>query len=94
MNLRIKEGGTVVKKANRVLGIVVISIIFFLLTVERAIADKIILDNGDSLTGTIEKMTDGKLTLKTDYAGNIEIQIGKSVTDYFRQSFSRPPHEW
>jgi len=40
-------------------------------------ADKIVLENGDTLTGTIEKVVDGKLTLKTDYAGPIEIQVAK-----------------
>jgi len=56
------------------LGGIFLTVLFY---TEGAIADKVILDNGDSLTGTIEKMTDGKLTLKTDYAGNIEIQMGK-----------------
>jgi len=40
-------------------------------------ADKIVLENGDTLTGTIEKVVDGKLTLKTDYSGPIEIQVAK-----------------
>jgi len=64
-------------KVNKVLGMVFISLIFFFLMVEGAIADKVILENGDTLTGTIEKMKDGKLTFKTDYAGTIEIQMGK-----------------
>ena len=42
-----------------------------------AFADKVILENGDILTGTVEKVLEGKLTLKTDYAGSIEIQMGK-----------------
>jgi len=64
-------------KANTFLGAVLLSIIFFFLTVEGAIADKVILENGDTLTGTIEKMAEGKLTFKTDYAGIIEIQMAK-----------------
>ncbi len=64
-------------KVNKVSGMVFISLIFFFLMAEGAIADKVILENGDTLTGTIEKMTDGKLTFKTDYAGTIEIQMGK-----------------
>jgi len=35
------------------------------------------LENGNTLTGTIEKMTDGKLTFKTDYAGIIDLLMGK-----------------
>jgi len=66
-----------VSKTNKFLGIVLISFIFFFLTVEGAVADKVILENGDILTGTVEKVVEGKLTLKTDYAGIIEIQMGK-----------------
>jgi len=66
-----------VSKTNKFWGMVLISFIFFFLTIEGAIADKVILENGDVLTGTIEKMMEGKLTLKTDYAGSIEIQMGK-----------------
>ena len=33
--------------------------------------------NGDKLTGTVVKVEGGKLTLKTDYAGAIEIQVDK-----------------
>ena len=44
---------------------------------EGAFADKVILENGDTLTRTVEKVVDGKLTLKTDYAGPIEIQVAK-----------------
>lgn len=64
-------------KPIKVFRIVLISFISLFLTVELAIADKVILENGDTLTGTIEKMMDGKLTFKTDYAGTIEIQMGK-----------------
>jgi putative salt-induced outer membrane protein YdiY len=64
-------------KKHLFLEVVLIGTIFFFLTVTRAIADKVILENGDILTGTIEKMTEGKLTFKTDYAGIIEIQMGK-----------------
>jgi len=64
-------------KAKRVSGAVLISMIFLLLIAEGAYADKVILENGDTLTGTVEKMMDGKLSFKTDYAGVIEIQMGK-----------------
>lgn len=75
--LKKKGKGTMAKQTNKVSGIGLIGIIFFFLTVEGAIADKVILENGDILTGTIEKMTNGKLTFKTDYAGIIDIQMGK-----------------
>ncbi len=47
-------------------------------------ADEILLENGDRLTGTVLKLEGGKLTLKTDYAGEIQIpveKIKKLVTD-------------
>ena len=42
-----------------------------------ALADKVVLDNGDTLTGTVVKLEAGKLTLKTEYAGPVEIQAAK-----------------
>ena len=62
----------------RELGIVW-SLFFFLLLmgVGEALADKIILENGDALTGTVEKVIDGKLTFITDYAGAIVIPVSK-----------------
>ena len=44
---------------------------------EGAFADRVVLENGDTLTGTVEKVMDGKLTLKTDYSGPIEIEVSK-----------------
>jgi putative salt-induced outer membrane protein YdiY len=44
-----------------------------LLTVVAARADQIVLKNGDRLTGSILKSDSDKLTLKTDYAGEIAI---------------------
>jgi hypothetical protein len=38
----------------------------------EALADKLVLENGDTLTGTVEKVVGDKLTLKTDYSGPIE----------------------
>jgi putative salt-induced outer membrane protein YdiY len=43
----------------------------------QAFADQLTLVNGDVLTGTIEKAISGKLTLKTDYAGSVEIDVAK-----------------
>ena len=40
-------------------------------------ADEIVLENGNVLTGTIEKVEGGKLFLKTDYSQPIKVQISK-----------------
>jgi hypothetical protein len=40
-------------------------------------ADEILLENGDRLTGTVLKLEGGKLTLKTDYAGEVQIPVEK-----------------
>ncbi|MHC4212747.1 MAG: DUF481 domain-containing protein [Planctomycetota bacterium] len=56
---------------------------YFILTVSLIItlsltsahADQVLLKNGDRLTGTIEKMVEGKLTLKSDLAGTVEIDF-------------------
>ena len=54
-----------------------ISVLMLLVWTGGAFADRVILENGDTLTGTVEKVMDGKLTLKTDYSGPIEIQVSK-----------------
>jgi len=51
--------------------------IFFFAFCSAAAADQITLVNGDVLTGTIEKAIAGKLTLKTEYAGSVEIDVSK-----------------
>ena len=51
-----------------------------LLFASDALADRVVLDNGDTLTGTVVKLEGGKLTLKTDYAGSIEIAAGKIIS--------------
>jgi len=40
-------------------------------------ADEVVLENGNVLTGTIEKVEGGKLILKTDYSAPVEIQVSK-----------------
>ncbi len=55
--------------------LVVVSVLF--VCVGFASADKVVLVNGDTLTGTVVKAEGGKLTLKTEYAGPIEIDITK-----------------
>ena len=60
----------------------------FVIFVGAALADKIVLENGDTLTGTVEKVVEGKLTFKTEYSGPIEIQVGK-----IKQIFTDNPVE-
>jgi putative salt-induced outer membrane protein YdiY len=50
---------------------------FLILGNSQALADEIVLENGNILTGTIEKVEGGKLILKTDYSQPIEIQVAK-----------------
>jgi hypothetical protein len=51
--------------------------LFLFLVAGEAMADHVVLINGDSLSGTIEKVSGGKLTVKTDYSGPIEIDVSK-----------------
>ena len=56
----------------------------FLLLAHGVLADEVVMNNGDRLTGTIKTSRDGKLVLETTYAGEIEIQITqiqRMVTD-------------
>jgi hypothetical protein len=65
---------------NRIAKMVCISgalLLGFTLIAAGALADEIVLVNGDRLTGTVVKVEGGKLTLKTEYAGPIEIQADK-----------------
>jgi putative salt-induced outer membrane protein YdiY len=43
------------------------------LTPVSALADSIVLKNGDHLTGTVTQLTGGKLTIHTDYAGDVTV---------------------
>ncbi|MEJ2697241.1 MAG: DUF481 domain-containing protein [Candidatus Sulfobium sp.] len=54
-----------------------VAVLFFLLSAGRAGADRVILANGDSLSGKIERAVGGKLTLRTEYAGKVEIDVTK-----------------
>ncbi|NWF55494.1 MAG: DUF481 domain-containing protein [Syntrophaceae bacterium] len=49
----------------------------FVLGSGQGLADEIVLVNGNILTGAIEKLEGGKLTLKTDYSQPVEIEIAK-----------------
>ena len=57
----------------------VLAIIFCILWVRAGagLADEVTLENGDKLTGTIVKVEGGKLALKTDYTGPMEIPLEK-----------------
>jgi len=62
----------------------VVGLFVFWVGIGGALADEILLENGDKLTGTILKLEAGKIILQTDYAGPIEIQkdkVKKIVTD-------------
>ncbi len=39
------------------------------------LADQVVLKNGDSITGTIVKLTDGKMVFKSNLAGEIQIDL-------------------
>ena len=56
---------------------IVLSGLLFLMGVGPVWGDEIVLENGNVLTGTIDKVEGGKLILKTDYSQPIEIQISK-----------------
>jgi putative salt-induced outer membrane protein YdiY len=42
-------------------------------------ADQVTLDNGDHLTGTIKKLGSGKLVIRTEYAGDVTVDV-KRIT--------------
>jgi putative salt-induced outer membrane protein YdiY len=64
------------KKHRYALTLCLVFLFFFAFT-QDVRADQVVLDNGDTLSGTIEKIVAGKLTLKTEYAGSIDIDITK-----------------
>jgi putative salt-induced outer membrane protein YdiY len=53
--------------------------LLILLALTAAYADTVIVDSGDRLNGEIEKLENGKLSLKTSYAGTIRIDWDKVV---------------
>ena len=40
-----------------------------------AVADTVVLENGDRLTGTVDSIAGGRLVLTTEYAGNVPIKL-------------------
>ena len=59
--------------------LIIIGNLFFFLVFQSflALADEIVLENGDRLTGTILHMEEGILTIETDYSEPIKIQKEK-----------------
>jgi putative salt-induced outer membrane protein YdiY len=57
--------------------VVGVMVLASLVVAGSAFGDRIVLENGDTLTGTVERVMDGKVTLKTDYAGTIQIDVAK-----------------
>ncbi len=55
-------------------------LICFLLFVTSAEADEVFLNNGDRLSGTIVQLTDGKLVLKSDAAGEVTVNAADIQT--------------
>ncbi len=47
------------------------------ITAASAISDQIVFKNGDRITGTVKQMTDGKLVVCSDIAGDITIDMSK-----------------
>ena len=54
-----------------------LALAILLVSTGQLLADEILLENGDRLTGTVVKVEGGKLTLKTEYAGEIQIPVEK-----------------
>ena len=50
-----------------------LGVTFLLATLSPTFADTIVLNNGDTISGTIKKLDGGKLTVATSYAGSINI---------------------
>ncbi len=55
----------------------VVSMSFGLFVANAAVADTVLTADGSRIVGTIEQLTDGKLTISTEFAGRIEIDSSK-----------------
>jgi hypothetical protein len=65
-------------------------ILLLVFTVPLGLADSIVLKNGDRLSGVVEGISEGKMTLKTDYAGTIRIDWN-AIATWNGKSISGPP---
>ena len=52
-------------------------ILLVCVTVAAGFGDTVRLTNGDNMTGRLEKLEDGKLVLKTTYAGAVKIDCAE-----------------
>ena len=52
-------------------------LVFVIFCSVNIFADQIIFNNGDRITGEIQKLTDGKLVIESDVAGTITIDVSK-----------------
>jgi hypothetical protein len=71
------KGGPKMCRRILVLPSLILFLAAFLFRAGPLLADEILLENGDRLTGTVLKVEGGKLTLKTDYAGEIQVPVEK-----------------
>jgi putative salt-induced outer membrane protein YdiY len=76
-DIDIKEGNEMRKKMKHLKRTWGIFFLVLFICAGEVFADKIILENGDKLTGKVESVIDGKLTIVTDYAGPIVIPVSK-----------------
>ena len=54
---------------------IVAGLLLFLLLAIPALADQVVLKNGDRLTGSITKSDGKQLVIKTDYAGDVTVKF-------------------
>jgi putative salt-induced outer membrane protein YdiY len=67
-----QEGKAMTKRSS---GIFSLFSFIFIFWAGPALADEVNLLNGDKLTGIVVKVEGGKLTLRTSYAGSIEVRV-------------------
>lgn len=68
------------RQCTRVLLTYSLLVLTFCALSTAAIADTVVLKNGDRLTGAVTQLAGGKLTLHTDYAGDIAISFDQVVS--------------
>ena len=60
---------------NKLSALILFFVFGFSAATDIASADEVVLANGDRITGAVIKLEDGKIVFKTDYAGEIVIQL-------------------
>src|SRR5512135_3261394 len=87
MRAKTEANGPAFHIARKLRSMALLTALPLALFAKATFADKIVLENGDTLSGAVVKLQAGKLTLKTDYACSIEIESGKVqsiVTDHWK----------